>query len=253
MTDRDTGKLKGYGFCEFMDLAVAESAKRNPNGREYNGRQLRVDFARRRRRGGGEERRKSGRAQPPRRCTTTRPWGTRPRPPRARCTRRGWEGGDGRGHGASRGMSPAQLFSVMNKKTLTQQNQSQARQLLVGNPQLTLALFQAQLALGMTKPQPRWLRRRHRRRRRASRGAPLPPPPGGYPAGDGCPGDGCPGNAPASGRPGDAAVRRAAVPAAAAAGDGVVRTPLPPPPTGGRCRVRRRGRRGPATSSCCSR
>ena len=45
MTDRDTGKLKGYGFCEFMDLAVAESAKRNLNGREYNGRQLRVDFA----------------------------------------------------------------------------------------------------------------------------------------------------------------------------------------------------------------
>ena len=45
MTDRETGKLKGFGFCEFMDLAVAESAKRNLNGREYNGRQLRVDFA----------------------------------------------------------------------------------------------------------------------------------------------------------------------------------------------------------------
>ena len=38
MTDRETGKLKGFGFCEFMDLAVAESAKRNLNGREYNGR-----------------------------------------------------------------------------------------------------------------------------------------------------------------------------------------------------------------------
>ena len=37
-------------------------------------------------------------------------------------------------------------------KSLTQQNQSQARQLLVNHPQLTLALFQAQLALGMAKP-----------------------------------------------------------------------------------------------------
>ena len=25
MTDRETGKLKGFGFCEFMDLATAES------------------------------------------------------------------------------------------------------------------------------------------------------------------------------------------------------------------------------------
>ena len=43
MTDRETGKLKGFGFCEYMDLATAESAKRNLNGRDYNGRQLRVD------------------------------------------------------------------------------------------------------------------------------------------------------------------------------------------------------------------
>ena len=44
MTDRDTGKLKGYGFAEFMDLATAQSAKRNLNGRDYNGRALRVEF-----------------------------------------------------------------------------------------------------------------------------------------------------------------------------------------------------------------
>ena len=44
VTDRDTGKLKGYGFAEFMDLATAQSAKRNLNGRDYNGRALRVEF-----------------------------------------------------------------------------------------------------------------------------------------------------------------------------------------------------------------
>jgi RNA recognition motif-containing protein len=45
VTDRETGKLKGFGFCEFNDKATAESAKRNLNGRDYNGRALRVDFA----------------------------------------------------------------------------------------------------------------------------------------------------------------------------------------------------------------
>ena len=46
MTDRETGKLKGFGFCEYMDLATAEKREAQPlNGRDYNGRQLRVDFA----------------------------------------------------------------------------------------------------------------------------------------------------------------------------------------------------------------
>jgi cleavage stimulation factor subunit 2 len=32
--DRDTGKSKGFGFCEYTDTASAESAIRNLNGRE---------------------------------------------------------------------------------------------------------------------------------------------------------------------------------------------------------------------------
>jgi len=28
VTDRETGKLKGFGFAEYMDRALAESAKR---------------------------------------------------------------------------------------------------------------------------------------------------------------------------------------------------------------------------------
>lgn len=43
--DRDTGKPKGYGFCEFYDRATAESAYRNLNGTEVAGRALRIDFA----------------------------------------------------------------------------------------------------------------------------------------------------------------------------------------------------------------
>ncbi len=43
--DRETGKPKGYGFCEYKDIETALSAMRNLNGYEVNGRILRVDNA----------------------------------------------------------------------------------------------------------------------------------------------------------------------------------------------------------------
>ncbi|KAK2457834.1 glycine-rich RNA-binding protein [Trifolium repens] len=45
LIDRETGKPKGYGFCEYKDEETALSARRNLQGYEINGRQLRVDFA----------------------------------------------------------------------------------------------------------------------------------------------------------------------------------------------------------------
>jgi cleavage stimulation factor subunit 2 len=45
VTDRETGKPKGYGFCEYKDEETALSARRNLQSYEINGRQLRVDFA----------------------------------------------------------------------------------------------------------------------------------------------------------------------------------------------------------------
>lgn len=41
--DKDTGKPKGYGFCEYGGPHNAASAMRNLNGREFNGKALRVD------------------------------------------------------------------------------------------------------------------------------------------------------------------------------------------------------------------
>ncbi|KAK9113391.1 hypothetical protein Syun_020188 [Stephania yunnanensis] len=51
------------------------------------------------------------------------------------------------------GMSKNQLYDIMSQmKTLIEQNQQQARQILVDNPALTKALFQAQIMLGMVQP-----------------------------------------------------------------------------------------------------
>ncbi|XP_043691127.1 cleavage stimulating factor 64 [Telopea speciosissima] len=51
------------------------------------------------------------------------------------------------------GMSKNQLYDIMcQMKTLIEQNQQQARQILVENPLLTRALFQAQIMLGMVQP-----------------------------------------------------------------------------------------------------
>lgn len=43
--DKDSGKPKGYGFCEYPDRETANSAVRNLNNFDLNGRLLRVDFA----------------------------------------------------------------------------------------------------------------------------------------------------------------------------------------------------------------
>lgn len=43
--DRETGKPKGYGFCEYQDIETAQSAMRNLNNHDFAGRPLRVGVA----------------------------------------------------------------------------------------------------------------------------------------------------------------------------------------------------------------
>ncbi|KAG0491413.1 hypothetical protein HPP92_004811 [Vanilla planifolia] len=51
------------------------------------------------------------------------------------------------------GMSKSQLYDIMSQmKVLIDQNPKQARQILIDNPLLTRALFQAQIMLGMVQP-----------------------------------------------------------------------------------------------------
>jgi RNA recognition motif-containing protein len=52
ITDRETGRSRGFGFVE-MDDGDADKAINELNGREMDGRPLRVNEAQDRRRGGG--------------------------------------------------------------------------------------------------------------------------------------------------------------------------------------------------------
>ncbi len=45
ITDRDTGRPRGFAFVEMQDAAAADTAKRALDGSEMGGRSLRVDEA----------------------------------------------------------------------------------------------------------------------------------------------------------------------------------------------------------------
>ena len=136
--DRETGKPKGFGFCEFFDVMTADSAVRNLNGRELGGRTLRVDFADEGTKGGPEG---SGSA--------------RQSVGMEAATAAAVSIGGQRGDGVAKvlaDMSKQQLWELLEQtKNLVQQNPQQARQLLVSNPALTKALFQSQIILGIIK------------------------------------------------------------------------------------------------------
>ncbi len=58
ITDRDTGRTKGFGFIEMMSEAEAHAAIDSLNGTNYDGRSMKVDEARTLRKayGGGRNR-----------------------------------------------------------------------------------------------------------------------------------------------------------------------------------------------------
>ena len=160
VTERETGKPRGFGFVEFYDIPTAESCIRNLNGADLNGRTIRIVFAE-----GG-------------------PGDFRPRDDfprldaemirsRRAASRKKLVGADLAYH-SSQGMSvllgqdpnpnaPAdQLTKMLMRKTrselyeylaqmqsLLHQSPQQARRMLVDNPQLARALFHMEIILGM--------------------------------------------------------------------------------------------------------
>jgi RNA recognition motif-containing protein len=58
--DRDTGRPRGFGFVEMSNAEEAQKAIENLDGRDFMGRNLKVNVAQPREGGGGRERRGGG-------------------------------------------------------------------------------------------------------------------------------------------------------------------------------------------------
>ncbi|RZC38114.1 cleavage stimulation factor subunit 2 tau variant [Asbolus verrucosus] len=134
--DRETGKPKGYGFCEYRDQETALSAMRNLNGYEIGGRNLRVDNA------CTEKSRMEMQNllnQPP----VENPYGEpiqAEKAPEAISK-------------AVASLPPEQMFELMKQmKLCIQNNPTEARQMLLQNPQLAYALLQAQVVMRIVDP-----------------------------------------------------------------------------------------------------
>ncbi|KAK9417068.1 putative RRM domain-containing protein [Seiridium unicorne] len=161
--DRETGRPKGFGFAEYPDADSAASAVRNLNDYEVMNRKLRVDYSTEGR--VGEEDDKSG----PNNGNNAAPYGQHsngvsaapqmmpagslpPLPP-------GKELPPGVGfHDAiSRTLHtlpPAQLLDILSQmKTLATTDPARATELLTAAPQLSYAIFQALLLMGLVSPE----------------------------------------------------------------------------------------------------
>lgn len=185
--DRETGKPKGYGFCEYKDEETALSARRNLQGYEINGRQLRVDFAENDK--GNDRNREQGRGGPgmtanvdPQKqvggpaghgeAVQHQPIGLHIAITAAAVMTAAL-GGAQFGIQSNQNslqsqsalahdpltlhlakMSRSQLTEIISElKGMATQNKELARQLLLSRPQLPKALFQAQIMLGMVTSQ----------------------------------------------------------------------------------------------------
>ncbi|VDK75134.1 unnamed protein product [Litomosoides sigmodontis] len=144
--DRDTGKPKGYGFCEYNDAQTAESAIRNLNGFELNGRPLRVDSA-----AGGDrsadevqQLQAAFAAQQQEQQAQESPYGPETEAEKAP-------------EAISRSVAslpPEQMFELMKQmKHCVHNNPNEAKNLLMNNPQLAYALLQAQVVMRIIDPQ----------------------------------------------------------------------------------------------------
>lgn len=133
MRDKKTGKHKGYGICEFRDSSLAESAVRNLNNKNFQGRPLHVCLTNRE----GKSSAGSRQSAPSTLVTETTP------------------------HNSVeiimkivKSMTRSELIQVLSEtKKLATQNPLAAKRLLQESPPLAMALVQIQTLFGLIQPQ----------------------------------------------------------------------------------------------------
>ncbi|KAH7027344.1 hinge domain of cleavage stimulation factor subunit 2-domain-containing protein [Microdochium trichocladiopsis] len=158
--DRETGRPKGFGFAEYPDADSAASAVRNLNDYEIMGRKLRVDYSSE---GKAEEEDGPMPSRPaptanfsqPANGTshTANPAGSLPPLPPGKELPPGVTATDAISRTLNT-LPPAQLLDILSQmKSLASTDAARATELLAQAPQLSYAIFQALLLMGLVSPE----------------------------------------------------------------------------------------------------
>ncbi|KAI1279985.1 hinge domain of cleavage stimulation factor subunit 2-domain-containing protein [Xylaria sp. FL0933] len=156
--DRETGRPKGFGFAEYPDADSAASAVRNLNDYEVMGRKLRVDYSTEGRVDGDD-----GANAPNNYGQTTngvshqtaqaQPTGSLPPLPPGKELPPGMNAADAISRTLNT-LPPSQLLDILSQmKSLATTDPARATELLTQAPQLSYAIFQALLLMGLVSPE----------------------------------------------------------------------------------------------------
>ncbi|CAJ0941642.1 unnamed protein product, partial [Mesorhabditis belari] len=139
VTDRESGKPKGFGFCEFVDQPTAELAIRNLNGYEIGGRNLRVNSA------------AAGDSTAEELSLLQQAFAVRQdESPHGPIEGKAPEAG----LRAVASLPPEKMFEIMKQlKDACKANPQEVKKMLMDNPQLSYALLQAQIVMRIVDPQ----------------------------------------------------------------------------------------------------
>ncbi|KAI0160339.1 hypothetical protein GGR57DRAFT_499751 [Xylariaceae sp. FL1272] len=157
--DRETGRPKGFGFAEYPDADSAASAVRNLNDHEIMGRKLRVDYSTEGRVDGddatnmasnyGQTTNGNMYSAP----QVVAPAGSLPPLPPGKELPSGMTATDAISRTLNT-LPPSQLLDILSQmKSLATADPARATELLTQAPQLSYAIFQALLLMGLVSPE----------------------------------------------------------------------------------------------------
>ncbi|KAL7628757.1 hypothetical protein AAE478_000272 [Parahypoxylon ruwenzoriense] len=157
--DRETGRPKGFGFAEYPDADSAASAVRNLNDYEIMGRKLRVDYSTEGRVDGDDSNNNASGAYNQTQNGTSHvssqpaPAGSLPPLPPGRELPPGVNATDAISRTLNT-LPPSQLLDILSQmKSLATTDPARATELLSQAPQLSYAIFQALLLMGLVSPE----------------------------------------------------------------------------------------------------